>query len=203
MWKDIKNYEGLYTIDENGNIKNSKGELRKVNYAKNGYCIIDLYKNNIRKTHFVHRLVAEMFIPNPNNYKVINHKDGDKTNNNINNLEWCTYSHNLVHAINNKLRRNTYEYQSVLSIEEVREIPKLVEWGLSKSEIARVLKVNISTIKAIFKGYTWFNIGIDFKSMKVHRKNRWEEDKKLPTKYLEYLKELKSKYRANHLYNSK
>ena len=86
MWKDIKNYEGLYTINENGEIKNSKGELRKINYAKNGYCIIDLYKHNIRKTYFVHRLVAEAFIPNPNNYKLINHIDGDKTNNNIKNL---------------------------------------------------------------------------------------------------------------------
>ena len=98
MWKDIKNYEGLYTINENGEIKNSKGELRKINYAKNGYCIIDLYKHNIRKTYFVHRLVAEAFIPNPNNYKLINHIDGDKTNNNIKNLEWCTYSYNIKYG---------------------------------------------------------------------------------------------------------
>ena len=203
MWKDIKNYEGLYTINENGEIKNSKGELRKINYAKNGYCIIDLYKHNIRKTYFVHRLVAEAFIPNPNNYKLINHIDGDKNNNNIKNLEWCTYSYNNKHAIDNKLRRNTYEYNSLLSIEEVREIPKLVEWGLSKSEIARTLKVPLGTIKSIFKGHTWFNIGINFKEINVRRKNRWEEDKKLPIKYLEYLKELKSKYRANYLCNSK
>ena len=92
---------------------------------------------------------------------------------------------------------------SLLSIEEVREIPKLVEWGLSKSEIARTLKVPLGTIKSIFKGHTWFNIGINFKEMNVRRKNRWEEDKKLPVKYLEYLKELKSKYRANYLCNSK
>ena len=66
----------------------------------------------------------------------------------------------------------------------------MVEWGLSKSEIARTLKVPLGTIKSIFKGHTWFNIGINFKEINVRRKNRWEEDKKLPIKYLEYLKEL-------------
>ena len=58
------------------------------------------------KTYRIHRLVAENFIENPNNYKVINHKDGNKTNNNVENLEWCTISHNTQHAINTGLLIN-------------------------------------------------------------------------------------------------
>lgn len=196
MWKDIKEYEGLYIISDKGEIKNKMGQLKKLNIAKNGYVIVDLYKNNIRHTYLVHRLVAQAFIDNPYNLDLINHKDGNKQNNCIENLEWCDYSYNLKHAIKNNLRRENYEYASVLSKEEVLEIPKMVKWGLSKCEIARALNVNIGAIKDIFKGKTWFNIGIDFKNMAIRKKNRWESDIILPDKYIEYLKELKSKYRA-------
>lgn len=196
MWKDIKEYEGLYIISDKGEIKNKMGQLKKLNIAKNGYVIVDLYKNNIRHTYLVHRLVAQAFIDNPYNLDLINHKDGNKQNNCIENLEWCDYSYNLKHAIRNNLRRENYEYASVLSKEEVFEIPKMVKWGLSKCEIARALNVNIGAIKDIFKGKTWFNIGIDFKNMAIRKKNRWESDIILPDKYIEYLKELKSKYRA-------
>lgn len=202
MWKDIKEYEGLYTISDKGEIRNCKGQLRKLNIGKNGYVLVDLYKNNIRHTYLVHRLVAQAFIPNPYNLELINHKDGDKTNNDINNLEWCDYSYNLKHAIINKLRRANYEYLGILSKEEVLEIPKMVSWGLSKVEIARALNVPLQVIKSIFYGKSWYNLGIDFKNMKVHRKNRWEKDKILPSKYLEYLKELRSKYRANYSVNN-
>ena len=109
MWKDIKEYEGLYTIDENGNIKNKDGYQKKINVAKNGYCIVDLYKNNIRHTYTVHRLVAQAFLDNPYNLDVVNHKDGDKTNNCVSNLEWCDYSYNLKHAFDNNLRKPMHE----------------------------------------------------------------------------------------------
>ncbi len=60
--------------------------------------------NHNRKYYLVHRLVAETFIPNPNKFKDVNHKDGNKLNNNVNNLEWCTRSYNLIHAYNNGLK---------------------------------------------------------------------------------------------------
>lgn len=198
MWKDIKEYEGLYIIDENGNIKNKDGYQKKINVAKNGYCIVDLYKNNIRHTYTVHRLVAQAFLDNPYNLDVVNHKDGDKTNNCVSNLEWCDYSYNLKHAFNNNLRKPVHEYMAKLSEQEVREIPVMANMGLSKAEIARYLMVPIDMIKKIFNGTIWHTIGIDFTSIKVRKKNRWEKDIVLPERYVKYLKYLRDKYRVNH-----
>lgn len=202
MWKDVIGYEGLYTISDRGEIRNKKGEIRKINVAKNGYYVVDLYKNNIRHTYLVHRLVAQVFLPNPDNLEIINHKNGIKTDNRIDNLEWCDYSYNLIHAMHNGLRRPKHDLCSLLSEQEVREIPKMVSWGLSKAEISRYLKVPLTTIKHIFRGDCWNDIGINFKAMSVRRKNRWEKDIKLPEKYVEYLKYLKSKYRVNSEVNS-
>ena len=198
MWKDVKEYEGLYMIDENGNIKNKDGYQKKINVAKNGYCIVDLYKNNIRHTYTVHRLVAQAFLDNPYNLDVVNHKDGDKTNNCVSNLEWCDYSYNLKHAFDNKLRKPVHEYMAKLSEQEVREIPVMANMGLSKAEIARYLMVPIDMIKKIFNGTIWHTIGIDFTSIKVRKKNRWEKDIVLPERYVKYLKYLRDKYRVNH-----
>lgn len=198
MWKDIKEYEGLYTIDENGNIKNKDGYQKKINVAKNGYCIVDLYKNNIRHTYTVHRLVAQAFLDNPYNLDVVNHKDGDKTNNCVSNLEWCDYSYNLKHAFDSNLRKPVHEYMAKLSEQEVREIPVMANMGLSKAEIARYLMVPIDMIKKIFNGTIWHTIGIDFTSIKVRKKNRWEKDIVLPERYVKYLKYLRDKYRVNH-----
>ena len=198
MWKDIKEYEGLYIIDENGNIKNKDGYQKKINVAKNGYCIVDLYKNNIRHTYTVHRLVAQAFLDNPYNLDIVNHKDGDKTNNCVSNLEWCDYSYNLKHALDNNLRKPVHEYMAKLSEQEVREIPVMANMGLSKAEIARYLMVPIDMIKKIFNGTIWHTIGIDFTSIKVRKKNRWEKDIVLPERYVKYLKYLRDKYRVNH-----
>lgn len=198
MWKDIKEYEGLYIIDENGNIKNKDGYQKKINVAKNGYCIVDLYKNNIRHTYTVHRLVAQAFLDNPYNLDVVNHKDGDKTNNCVSNLEWCDYSYNLKHAFDNNLRKPVHEYMAKLSEQEVREIPVMANMGLSKAEIARYLMVPIDMIKKIFNGTIWHTIGIDFTLIKVRKKNRWEKDIVLPERYVKYLKYLRDKYRVNH-----
>ena len=118
IWKDIKNYEGIYQINNFGKIKsaykkgnNCNNKILKVSYTYNGYERVGLSKNNKTKKYLVHRLVAETFIPNPNNYPCINHKDENKQNNNINNLEWCTRSYNINYGNrNNNLNKEVWQY---------------------------------------------------------------------------------------------
>lgn len=123
-WKDIKEYEGCYQISNLGRIKSleryvkaKNNKLRKNKEKilsffinKNGYLEATLCKNCKKRLHRVNRLVAETFIPNLENKPCVNHIDGNKLNNNANNLEWCTYSENLIHAWRNGLckpRRKT------------------------------------------------------------------------------------------------
>ena len=118
IWKDIKDYEGYYKISNRGRIKRLdvidknpkyngnriiKGGLRKSTVQKNGYKSVMLTKEGKSKRFLVHRLVAEAFIPNPDNLSIVNHINGNKTDNYYLNLEWCTYSYNIKHAHNNNL----------------------------------------------------------------------------------------------------
>lgn len=101
IWKDIPEYEGLYQVSDLGRVRslnyNQTGEIKllKQSTNKKGYKQISLYKNGKEKKYRVHRLVAIAFLPNPNNYKEVNHKDECKSNNNMNNLEWCTREYNI------------------------------------------------------------------------------------------------------------
>ena len=97
IWKDIKEYEGLYQISNLGNLISIKhNRIKSIVVRKNQrYLRVNLWKNGKYKTFSIHRLVAESFLPNPNNFPVVNHKDGNKLNNKADNLEWCTQSHNV------------------------------------------------------------------------------------------------------------
>lgn len=105
-WKDIKGYEGMYQISTLGRIKSFKcnrKRILKIGSNPLGYVIIGLWKDNKEKFYQVHRIVAETFIENVDNKKEVNHIDGNKRNNSIENLEWVTRSENMKHAIKNKL----------------------------------------------------------------------------------------------------
>lgn len=114
IWKDVVGYEGLYQVSNLGNVRRmrfinnttNKGQIRNMNPWNNGrgYLVVSLMKNGNRKNNYVHRLVAQAFIENPNNCKEINHKDGNKENCCVNNLEWTTRSGNLKHAYRTKLK---------------------------------------------------------------------------------------------------
>ena len=94
MITQIKGYEN-YTIDTKGDVVNqTTKQMLKGSIGVNGYKYYRLSLNNKKKMFYAHRLVAEAFIPNPSNLPVVNHKDGNKLNNNIDNLEWVTYSDN-------------------------------------------------------------------------------------------------------------
>lgn len=94
-WNDIPEYEGLYKVSNYGEVYSiHSNKLLKPTLDKDGYARVVLYKNRQRKTFGVHRLVAITYIPNPNNYPCMNHKDENKQNNAADNLEWCTIKYN-------------------------------------------------------------------------------------------------------------
>lgn len=108
IWKDIPNYENLYQISNLGNVKSySNSKVLKTSPNSCGYYKVQLYKNKKSKMFYVHRLVAIAFIPNLENKSQINHIDGNKSNNVVSNLEWCTASENQLHAIKHNLRKSS------------------------------------------------------------------------------------------------
>ena len=105
----IKGY-GEYQIDTNGVVYRKDGKIKSYVICKLGYKDVSLMdKNHKMRTFRVHRLVAIQFIPNPNNYPVVNHIDGNPLNNNVENLEWCSYQYNSQHAVWVLKRGNTKE----------------------------------------------------------------------------------------------
>lgn len=120
IFKDIKGYEGLYQVSNLGNIKSlhcnkekiMKPTIRSKNYQ---YYFVGLLKDGKRKYFAIHRLVAMMFIPNPNNYEQVDHLDGNKLNNNVENLEWVTSKENTNRAWGKGLAKYTDERKQKLS----------------------------------------------------------------------------------------
>lgn len=105
VWKDIEGYEGIYQISNLGNVLSLNYCLRgyskcltpKIN--KKGYSWVELRKNGTRQQVLLHRLVAQAFLENPNNYPIVNHKDENPLNNTASNLEWCTHSYNVLYSL--------------------------------------------------------------------------------------------------------
>lgn len=159
IWKDIKGYEDLYQVSNLGRVKNKKtNNIRKTYISKIGYYAINLYKKDNRKTTFLHRLIAEAFIPNPNNLPCVNHKDENKLNNNLDNLEWCSYSYNntygigqenrkkaLSKSLTNNPNRSTPVNQYDLSGNLIKSYPSI-------SEAYRATGINLVLIHRVIKG---------------------------------------------------
>lgn len=158
IWKDIKGYENQYQISNLGNIRalSRKGQRKGVERMKTrisnwGYPIISIWKNNKQKTFSVHRLVAETFIANPNNKAEVNHKNGIKTDNRVENLEWVTREENIQHAYNTGLNPRS------LPMPEVVKMPKIIccETGdvfNSITEASHKYNVSISHLSSCLNG---------------------------------------------------
>lgn len=113
-WKSIKGYEGLYEISNIGRVKGLKnGIIRRVVKGRE-YDTIMLFKNGKGKLFYIHRLVAENYIKNPNKLECVNHKDENKRNNNVDNLEWCTKLYNCNYGKRNeKMSKSKSKYKIV------------------------------------------------------------------------------------------
>ena len=119
IWCPIKGFEGLYEVSDKGRVKSLKyGKERMLMQVRDsgGYLVVNLYKNSEKKMYYVHRLVSQAFIPNQNNLPEVNHKDENKTNNYVQNLEWCTDKYNTNYGTRNqrvsdKLSKPVLQYE--------------------------------------------------------------------------------------------
>ncbi len=107
MWKAISGFESLYEASNNGDIRRVGGRVLKPQSRHDGYLQVSLSKFGVRKSYKIHRLIADTFIKNPDDYNVVNHLDGNKKNNNSLNLEWTTSAKNNQHAWNLGLNRSS------------------------------------------------------------------------------------------------
>jgi len=106
-WKDIKGFEGLYQVSSFGNIKSKKGLLKPI-YHHTGYYKVNLHRGGKRKEFLIHRLVAEHFLVSNPLLTQVNHKDENKSNNHVDNLEWCDGGYNTNYGTCVNRRRATY-----------------------------------------------------------------------------------------------
>ena len=149
--QDIKGYEGLYAITSCGKVWSYRYQkFLKPSILKNGYLKVVLCKDNDRKDYLIHRLVGETYIPNPDNKPFINHKDENKQNNNVNNLEWVTAIENSNYGTRNeRLSKPVHCVELDKTFYGVREAGR--ELHIDHSSIAKCCKNPLKTCG----GYHW------------------------------------------------
>ena len=168
IWKDILGYEGLYQVSNFGRVKSlnykrtGKERILKLLKHKCGYLYIGLHKDNNVKNYYIHRLVAEAFIDNPNNLPQVNHKDENKLNNVVSNLEWCDAKYNINYGtarermtekmINGKLSKKVFQYD--LEGNLIREWASANECGRNGFDSSAIAKCCKDIIKT-YKGFKW------------------------------------------------
>lgn len=166
IWKAVIGYEDIYEVSNFGNVRSlprmdSNGHEWKgktLKQAKSGknkpYLKVNLCKEGTQKVVYVHRIVAQAFLPNPENKYDVNHIDGDKLNNKLENLEWVTRKENIKHACDNGLSPRG-EQRGKLTENQVLEIYKRGKEGEMQKSLAREFEVNVSAICKILKGDNW------------------------------------------------
>lgn len=179
LWKDVVGYESYYEVSNLGRVRSKERVLphniNKGNYVKKskvlstqirkGYVFVCVCVNGIRKALPVHRVVAKAFLPNPENKAQVNHIDGDKTNNKLENLEWATAKENVDHAVRTGLiKKGSRSSRSILNEDIVREIKIKLNNGDTQLSIVRWLevthgiKVSRGLIGRISNGSAWSQV---------------------------------------------
>jgi len=163
IWKNVVGYEGVYEVSNLGRFKSlarivkvrdfeylRKERVRRIKPDAYGYIPVVLQVDGVSKTSKIHIEVAKAFIPNPKKLPEVNHKDGDKGNNCVGNLEWSTRSDNMYHASATGLR-----HKVKLNETKVREIRELKKQGMLNREIADIYGVCHQQISRIVRGERW------------------------------------------------
>lgn len=160
-WKPVVGYEGLYEVSNYGQVKNVKTQKVLMPRNSTSYSLVALFDKGKRKDVKVHRLVAKSFLPNPENKPQVNHKDGNKVNNHLSNLEWCTNSENQKHAYKTGLRIVT-DYQ--------KEIIKI---SVSKAHSKPVIDMQTGIkYSSLIEGCIKVNINPSTANKQIHRKSK-------------------------------
>lgn len=155
IWKDIKDYEGHYQVSNLSRVKSIKFGKERIlkQHIRGGYYSVVLSKNGILKIFKVHRLVAQAFIPNPNNYKEVNHKDENKANNVVSNLEWCDRKYNQNYGTRTeKCSKKVYQY--TLDGKFVKEWKSTAECGRNGYNYGNVAACCRGKLKK-YKNFIW------------------------------------------------
>ncbi len=164
----VKGYEGLYEVSNLGTVKTIQRtivrkskhsahifpiytKIKTATISKNGYCTIALVREGKTKNTYLHRIIAEAHIPNPNNYRCVNHKNGIKTDNRIENLEWCNHAFNNKHALDTFLRIPN----GTLKINQVKEIILLRKQNLTYKKIGELLSISKGTVGSLISGKSY------------------------------------------------
>lgn len=171
IWKDIKDYEGLYQISNLGRVKSikfGKEKILKGSKDKDSYLVVSLYKEGKQKNYYIHRLVATAFIDNPNNLPQVNHSNEDKTDNRVENLEWCDSKYNINYGSRNE-RMAKAKSIPILQFnkdgEFIRKWDSAIEvkneLGFDNSHISKCCKGKLKSVG----GFKW----------RYHYKSLWEK----------------------------
>ena len=156
-WHPLPNFEKNYEINKRGDVRNVKNKrLLKHVLANNGYYMVAICINYKVTNLTVHRLLALAFMPNTNNHPVINHIDSNKLNNNLSNLEWCTYSHNNRESFINTNRGGKKRvFKQKFMIDDIIKIRELHKFSVNIHNIAEYYNTSYSTIYDIVKRKKW------------------------------------------------
>ena len=164
-WEAVKGFEDYYLVSQKGLVYSIRRK-KLLSPFRSRSCGYDQFEFNVNGTatkHLTHRLVAEAYIPNPNNLPCVNHKDGNKLNNDVSNLEWCSYQENMYHASKTGLlhtigSKNPASKLTEEDVKYIRSVYKKGDLEYGSSALGRKFCVDHKAIWSIVNGVTWRSV---------------------------------------------